>query len=253
MSDKKITDLPAGVLARADDAIEIVQFPGATPTSKQVSMEELPFFAPDIPPDSPDALNDEFNDAATLPGGGSAQWAWVNQGTASVAIGIGGKGAVITTLSPGGVSNSLKCLEQTAPATPWEFTAKVALNSRTGTSFFTVGLFARESSSGKLMVLDIGYDVSDKLQILRWTNPTTFASEQFATSWATKTAYLRIADNGTNLIFSSSVDGLVYFPMYQEGRTAYMTGGANRVGICGNNAHATLNSYNSFHWFRRTA
>lgn len=252
MANKKITDLADGVIARADDLIEIVQYPGGTPTSKKVSMDELPFARVDIPPATANALNDEFTDAATLPGGGSAIWTWSNQGTASIALGIGGRGAVLTVLSPGGVTNSLKAIEQTAPATPWEFTAKVALNARSGTNYFTAGMFMRESGTGKCLTLTIGHDISEKVQVSRWTNSTTYGAESFNQAWYRHITYMRIKDDGTNLIYSYSIDGLVYFPLFSEGRTAHMAAGPNRIGLCGNNAHASLNCYGSFHWFRRT-
>lgn len=252
MANKKITDLPAGNIVRADDVFETSQDLTTTPTSKQVSPDEMPFYRPQIPPALANAMDDEFTDAATLPGGGSAKWTWSNQGTASVGIVAGGRGIVLTVLSPGGVTNSLKAIEQTVPATPWEFTALVGLNCRTGTNYFTSGLFLRESSTGKCLTLTIGYDISDKCQVSRWTNSTTYAAESFAMSWQTKVAYLRIRDDGTNLIYSISVDGLYYFPLYTEGRTTYMASGPNRIGVCGNNAHASLHSYNTFYWFRRT-
>lgn len=252
MANKKITDLSAGAIARADDLIEIVQYPGGTPTSLKVSMDELPIIRADIPPASPNALDDEFTDAATLPGGGSAIWTWSNQGTASIAISSIGRGAVLTVLSPGGVTNSLKAIEQTTPATPWEFTSKVALNAPTGTNYFTAGMFMRESGTGKCLTLSIGFDISEKVQVSRWTNSTTYNLESFNEAWYRGIAYLRIKDDGTNLIYSVSVDGLFYFPVFTESRTAFMAAGPNRIGLCGNNAHATLHSYNSFHWFRRT-
>lgn len=208
--------------------------------------------SPDTPPGSPNVLDDEFTTSASLPGGGSAQWTWDNQGSASVALAPNGQGIVLTVLSPGGVSNHLRTIYETAPTTPWEFTTKVALNAATGTDYFICGIVAFESSTGKKLVFDIGHDTSDKIQAVHWTDSNTFGAEVFSSEWFTKIAYLKLADNGTNLICSASVDGLAYYPFYGESRTSYMTGGANRIGLCGNNANATLNSFNSFHWFRRT-
>lgn len=207
---------------------------------------------PDSPPPSPNILDDEFNSSTTLPGGGSAQWTWDNQGSALFAIAETGQGAVLTVISPGGTTNHLRTIYETAPATPWEFTTKVTLNTATGTDFFICGIVAFESSTGKKLVFSIGHDSGDKVQAIHWTDSNTFGAQVGNMLWYDKQAYLKLGDDGTNLNCSISLDGLAYYPFYSEARASYMTGGANRIGLCGNNANSTLDSYNSFHWFRRT-
>jgi hypothetical protein len=64
--------------------------------------------------------------------------------------------------------------------------------------------------------------------------------------------YIQVQDDGTNLNFSVSLDGVNFTKIYSQGRTSYLTNGANQIGLfidqnTSNNVGAA-----SFDYFRRT-
>lgn len=208
---------------------------------------------PDTPPSSPNAMDDEFDDAATLPGGGSAKWTWSNQGTASVALAPNGKGAVVTYPTVGSVTNNLRSLYQTCPAAPWRFEAKVTMHTLLNTNYFACGIVAIQSSTGRHNLFGLTFDGSSKMYMSSWTNATTFASEDASIPWTKLDGiYLRFEDNGTNFICSHSYDYTTWWTVFNASNTFYLTGAADRIGIGSNNANASVSLFNAFHWFRRT-
>lgn len=238
MANKKITDLPAGVRVRADDLMECVQ----SGVSNQISAEELQPGS-DLPPATANVLDDEFDDVAL-----DGKWTWVNQGGSTA---VGSKGSLQFAV-PFIASNSARLLYQAAPATPWEFTAKVALIAKLNTNYFFAGLMMMDAGSGKLITITIGHDSANKLSVFQWNSTTSVAAGPYGEAYAPRSTYLRIADDGTNLIFSYSEDGITFFPVYTQARNSFFTAGADRVGLVVNANHASLGCTGSFDWFRRT-
>lgn len=225
MANEKITGLPAGTIARADDLIETVQYPLGVPTSFKVSMEELPIVLPDIPPATKNALDDEFIDAATLPGGGAAAWTWVNQGGTTLEIVMG----KLTVSLPAVNAQNVRGIIKTLPAAPWEFTIKCTMNGPLATSHQVIGLFLYDSASTKCKTFGFGFSTTQRMRVNDWNSPTSHNAQLFTVDCFLYASYLRIKDNNTNWIFSASNDGINWFVVLTQPRNTFLT--ANRIGV----------------------
>ena len=177
-------------------------------------------------------------------------WAWQNQGGASV---VEANGLVFLTI-PSQTTNVRSRLIS-AVATPWTITTLVRSRFTTATADRQLaGLVLRESSTGKLHTWYI--QNSGNIQHVKYTNDTTFSAVGVANvpssgfyggSWH----WLRITDNGTNLLFSMSLDGVNFVQMGSEGRTVFMAGGPNQYGIFGNvDASAASFDASFAHWLQ---
>lgn len=117
------------------------------------------------------------------------------------------------------------------PAGNWTITTKVKINHR-ASQYATCGLCLRESGTGKL--IQFGMDTKS-LDIVRWTNPTTYSATSFDTGngvWPPMDVeWYRIVYDGTNLNYWISMDGAVWVRLYYEAATAFMAGGPNQVGF----------------------
>lgn len=208
--------------------------------------------SPDTPPASPTTWDDDFTSAATLPGGGSAKWAWDNQGGASVAISSFGKVAQLT--APAIASNSLRSLIQAVPgSTPWEFATKLSFTHPPNADFYLAGLVLIETATSKRSTIFIGHDSVDRMEIMHWSNATTVSASGGQQAFPQKLTYLKIKNDGTNLRYSFSHDGVTYFNYFTELITAAFTTAPNSVGIAVDVNNGSNGVTADFHWFRRTA
>lgn len=172
-------------------------------------------------------------DCGTGAGGGSGLWfnvlssvptasstglsAWVNQGGSSVAE--TNTGITITTATtastPGLVARS-----KASPATPYTVTGRVALQSKmgTGTVFPEAGIGWYDGT--KLQTISVQYEVTNHcytIPVDNWTNVTTYSATPAATLNCVAGgpyAWIRIADDGTNVSYSWSIDGATYDVLY---------------------------------------
>jgi hypothetical protein len=161
----------------------------------------------------------------------SGDFAWINQGSASVVTTYGG--VHLTCVADAGV-HSLKIRKKSAPATPYTITAALLHNadwSQASTSLF--GLCFRQSSDGKLATLGIQmHSVGLYLPVSKFDSPTGLNSHYVAPSnpaGARGLWWLRIADDGTNRKCSTSADGQNWIQMHSVGRTDFLT--ADEVGF----------------------
>src|SRR5262249_48606364 len=119
---------------------------------------------------------------------------------------------------------------KTAPSTPYTITALVLIDVGY-TNFAAAGLCWRESGTGKMIYLDYIANAFI-LEQGRETNETTFnastATRQFA-QW--QPIFLRLNDTGSNIVTAYSLDGVNFITLNTEGRTAFMAGGPNQVGL----------------------
>jgi hypothetical protein len=192
--------------------------------------------------------------AGLVPGTGGPtmdpKWLPVNPSTSAWAV---SRGLLTATKPTQGNANDFSLLVQPLPATrPWEFTLGPVTQNCLSSNANLFGLVARESSTGKFVAWVIGNNAgSHETAVVSMTNPTTFAA------WTSEQAkpdmlpiYLRVRDDGTNFLFSWSLDGVQWQLQATVGRTAFMAGGADQVGVCVN-AYSTAVAY-SAGFFRRT-
>lgn len=159
-------------------------------------------------------------------------WSWVNQGTGAVTD-VGDGRTVLTSSSAGG--NNLILRVRTAPATPYQLVVRCSAltDSSTGNGY---GICFRESGTGEISTMYYKGSDTGIITVEDWNSATSFNAQL-----ATRTGYLtgplplwmRIADNGTNLIYSASTSGFdaSFEQIHSVGRTAFMAGGPDQIGF----------------------
>ena len=171
----------------------------------------------------------------------TANFTWVNQGTATA---IDETWGGITLKIPYVTNDSMRILKQSAPSTPWKVTAFVLFgpgyNNGGGTSSSYISLCVRESDTGKLSVVEPR--IGEYLRTRRYTNETTYDSEQAQQDFSSDRCWLQIEDDGTNLYFRASSDGINFFETYNHARTAFMTSaGPDEIGFLANSSSGANN------------
>lgn len=160
-------------------------------------------------------------------------WTWQNQGGASVV-----QANKLVFLSIPSATLNIRSRLIAAPATPYTVTALMQAHYTVATANNQhAGIIFRESGTGKLYTL--AHQADGTLQTLKYTNDTTFSGVGPVNAALTPRNtvgtlfWLRIADDGVNLIFSTSRDGRNFTQRGSEGRTAFMAGGPNQIGLFG--------------------
>jgi hypothetical protein len=205
----------------------------------------------DLTPGSPNALDDEFGGVAI-----SGSWTQVNVGGATFAEG----NSLLSFLVAAHSGDSLAQIYKAVPgSTPYEFTARVfADHSNVGSNFHFIGLCLNDSSSGKITTFGPDYrgnvPTSD-LSVTNWTSQTSFSA--YATNsnlypivfqrWI----YIRVKNDGTNLIFSVSSTGLTWFQITSVAKASFITT-IDRVGLCVDTNDSGVETLAYFDFFRRT-
>lgn len=245
MANQKITDLPPGHVARADDLLECTQDQDTTAVSNQISMEELAFEGSFIPPAVGAAQDDEFVDPALLPGGGSAIWAWVNQGGAS----ISDFKSSLLALCPGVVGQNIRGIVQNSPATPWAINTRLTLNGPFNVSHHLAGIWLRDSASGKILSWTLGFSGTLRLRVNQWNSATSHNAELYTLNLDRYQVYFRIHNDGTNRLFQLSFDGLNWQTMYSHVNSTWIT--EDQFGLCWYYETGAGTALQNFTWFRR--
>jgi hypothetical protein len=146
-------------------------------------------------------------------------FAWINQGGATVSTTNGG----IYLNAPASASMNMRIRKKAAPATPYTITAWILPLINHGLSFVNFGF--REAATGELHHWRYGYNAGTiALSVIRSTSPTVDDSSDtdIVAHWQHRLC-LRIADNGTNRIFSYSIDGVNFIDWFSVGRTVFLT------------------------------
>ncbi len=140
-------------------------------------------------------------------------WAWVNQGTGSVATNIVSGSNWITITAPLDASGrNLRIRKKAAPSTPYLIDAWIIVTRALWANFFVAGICWRESSSGKLAVL--GTYVNSTVHHInygKWTNATTPGADytdSVGVGLCSVPICLRLKDDGTNRSVWLSFDGI---------------------------------------------
>lgn len=204
-------------------------------------------------PCTPNAMDEEFSwgNGTWAPGDANNPfWTWVNQNSATATLTNGMM--VLTSPSRSG-SDNLNCLVQAAPSTPYTFVT-VLYNQTLFTFPVTDFYFGFRESATTKMVME-GNDASnEKYIVARWNSPTSLSilSANGAAGYFSHFGYvyLKIQNDGTNLNFSTSSDGIQYIQQYTETKNAFFTTAPDQVGFCIDNKGGV--SYMDIDYFRRT-
>ena len=165
----------------------------------------------------------------------AADFAWVNQGTSTVAD---TKGMMVLTSQSSAAADSLRCLVKSAPGTPYEITVAMMAQNPIYTSSTTIpqfGICWRESGSGKLLTYGWGgNNYPGYFYYAQWTNATTLSGGQFAYGTPLISPFwVRFSDDGVNRLVKVSSDGFNFVPVQAaQGRTVFLT--ADQVGVFAN-------------------
>lgn len=171
---------------------------------------------------------------------------WQNQGTASVTD--GSTGVVLTV--PAGAGDNLRIRKKTAPSTPYTITALIALEA-TNQNFQLAGIGWTDGT--KLHTIHITQ--AGVIEVARWSTVTAFSAQDAANTPAVpqNPYWLQISDDGTNVIFRCSKDGVTFRDVFSVAKASGYLGSsgytsvlffANRQNSVGTSTcYATLMSY----------
>jgi hypothetical protein len=204
------------------------------------------FYAVNEIPGSPDAMDDEFNDASFDTG----LWSDLNIGSTSKTEALNA-----LRLTSNETVQTIRGIYQTAPSSgsPWEFQTKVSMPSDAGggSNQAIAGIFAAASTTG--IVYNIGWyqDVVPGIRALQWATPTSNLA-----AWGTDVSgpsanhmYFKMAWTGSALEVYWSTDGVGW-----SVDIAAAIGGGWTPGIVGlgftNRRGTHLDCV--YDWFRRT-
>lgn len=205
---------------------------------------------PDSRPATADSLDDEF-DGATL--NTSTKWTWVNQGSATATL----KNSALILKAPAGSGNNMRMVVQTPPSPTYRISTKDIRGADTPKANPNGGLCLRDSSGGKCIKFGLTGQSTGwwKLKVDRMTNFSTFSVEAWASvendNWAEGGApiYLRITNDGTNLNFSASNDGVNWLQVWTETIATFISA-VDQVGLYSEANNATYDHYKVFQYFR---
>lgn len=153
----------------------------------------------------------------------SGDFAWINQGTAVLTA---AKDAV--HLAAPAAATSLRIRKKAAPATPYTITAAFLFTFELA-NFNMFGLLHRQSSDGKITNFGLVSNTVPQLMVQNHTNATTFSATLKNVAWIGGTPlWMRIADDGTNRLYSISGDGQNWHEYHSVARTTFLT--ADEVG-----------------------
>jgi hypothetical protein len=150
-----------------------------------------------------------------------------------------------TKLSGGG--EDVTFLARSAPATPYQVYAAMegALLDASDYSGFGIGF--RESSSGQMALLVLSMDggsIFPMLAVYYMNNATSYSGSALVgrfPCYLPSPKWFSVKDDGTDLYFYASHDGIQWILVGSASRTAFMTGGPDQVGFC------LSSSYNTSH------
>lgn len=160
----------------------------------------------------------------------NADFAWVNQGSSSVAEDADRETIVLTGAATA-VGANIVGRVKTAPATPYVITAffDAMLLPKAFNGF---GLGFRDSAGGGIhlsAVFGSAGSTDYTHRSTKYTSPTAFSADYQAIVLTDAPRWHRIADDGTNRICSLSVDGVNWLQVHSVARTDFLT--ANQVGF----------------------
>ena len=157
-----------------------------------------------------------------------SSWGWINQSGASVT-----QGATTVFFDSTASATGLHCRTIAAPTTPYTIT--VMLRGW----YYNVGINTQYAG---VMFRDLGGKIipfyvtsANQFQVVKFSSPTVFVTSTMVISLAAAGDYhwLRIADDGTTIKFSNSLDGVNFNLAFSEPRGTFFSSapGPQEVGI----------------------
>lgn len=162
-------------------------------------------------------------------------WAWINQGSATVATTNGG----IHLYSPSnGSAHGFRIRKKAAPSVPYTCTFVLLPMLGDGSEGSSLGVCFRQSSDGKLHTFEFAKVDTSTTNVTifsrKWSDPTSYSADyksvpMLPINSQCPALFVRLADDNTNRILSYSSDGRNFVAFHSVGRTDFLT--ANEIGF----------------------
>lgn len=210
------------------------------------------YYGTDAQPATAGSLDDEFNGSSLNT---SSRWTWINQGSATATV----TKSVVDLNDPTNTgTDNWRVIVQPTPTPPYQVTIKMVPSAGGAPTNFNSpgGIIITDGTTAANKLIYFGFNISSGAQqivVNHYTNFTTFSATvaNLAWTWQPGTwVYLRYNDDGTNVQFSWSTDGIVFHQLFQESRTVFLT--PADVGLGLENVNATIFCDLVCDWFRRT-
>ena len=201
-------------------------------------------FNADIAPVPPSSYDDEFS-GNTL----SAKWTVAHAGTATIVIAQDRLQMQIAT----NASEEVTAITQPISGNFTVFTKSYIPLIQANYNF--QGIYAGNSASGKFLTFwngfHSGYGSDGVFNLMRFTDFTTQSGATVvgANYGRRDFVYQKLVNDGTNLKFYLSNDGLIYFLVATEALSSFVTA-VDRIGLCGMTYNASTGNNLSFEFFR---
>lgn len=155
---------------------------------------------------------------------------WVHQNSATVSDTAAG---MLISGHPGSGAN-ISGLYKTAPSTPYTITAKLALTCAFPSSFPHTGIGWYDGSA-KLHLVDLVYDTTNqlyKVEVSQWNSTTSFdMDETNKPVVGAPNVWVQIADDGTNVSFGWSADGVNFVALYSVAKSSGFLGSSGYANV----------------------
>ena len=158
---------------------------------------------------------------------------WQNQGGATIADNA--VGVSMFCPSSGG-SNALRFLGEPAPSTPYSFTAHVAMTQLDSGHNGAAGIGWSDGTQYQFIGI-VGANASGAFaNVQYWTTNSAFSANEFSGEQTRTDCWFQITDDGTNVTFALSNDGINFVTAYTVAKASGALGasGYSHVGLIGN-------------------
>jgi hypothetical protein len=148
---------------------------------------------------------------------------WLNQGSAAVSDGATG---ICIDAPSSGTSANLIGRYMAAPSPPYTFTALIASIRNVSSTGNGIGIGWYDGIA-KLHVLSFTINSSQPLfQVGKWTSATAFSANDFngAANYFSQPLWMQIKDDGTNVSFAFSQDGVNFLTLFSVAKASGFLG-----------------------------
>ena len=165
---------------------------------------------------------------------------WYNKGSATATDNTQPGPLTMSCPATGSAAGNIITLGMATLATPWALTCKITRQQDIA-NYLVGGIAAIDTVSGKLYVFGLQWTTGvPYLEVVKFSSATVYTSTAFSVEAPVASeGWFRIYDDGTNIHFLFSTDGFDFVTVFSEGRTAWLTNGANVVGFCMNSQAAS--------------
>lgn len=176
----------------------------------------------------------------------STGWTWQNQSSATITTTNLGQ---LLVAAPGSPISGLSCRVRTMAVAPSPTHLIAGFIPHVTDTYSYCGIIIRQSSSGQLMMLLIGFiNGLFHIEAIRHANAATYTGTSLAQirpQCFGNVIWMKIEYDGTNIILSLSLDKIYWQPVLTEAKTGtYSSGHPDEfgiaVGLAGNNVGAAM-------------